>query len=91
METGAKFYPDGEDFLNVTKTLSGTLKVDISDPAVAGKAKIPLLKVPTALKDTADDAFDLTALSSGWTLESKENDGNVEYWLKHQGFSFFLR
>ena len=91
MESGATFYPDGEDFLNVTKTLSGTLKVDISDPAVAGKAKIPLLKVPTALKDTADGAFDLTALSSGWTLESKENDGNVEYWLKHQGFSFFLR
>ena len=91
MESGAKFYPDGADYLNVTKTLSGKLKVDISDPAVASKAKIPLLKVPTALKDTADGAFDLTALPPGWQLQSKDDGTNVEYLIRNLGFSIFIR
>ena len=91
MESGAKFYPDGADYLNVTKTLSGKLKVDISNPALAGKVKIPLLKVPVALKDTADGAFDLTALPPGWELQSKDDGTNVEYWVKNSGFSIFIR
>ena len=91
MESGAKFYPDGADYLNVTKTLSGKLKVDISDPVVAGKAKIPLLKVPVALKDTADGAFDLTALPPGWQLQSKDDGVNVEYLIRNLGFSIFIR
>ena len=91
MESGAKFYPDGADYLTVTKTLSGTLKVDISDPVLAGKAKIPLLKVPVALKDTADGAFDLTALPPGWQLQSKDDGDNVEYWITKLGFSIFIR
>ena len=91
MESGAKFYPDGADYLNVTKTLSGKLKVDISDPAVTGKAKIPLLKVPVALKDTADGAFDLTALPPGWQLQSKDDGVNVEYLIRNLGFSIFIR
>ena len=91
MESGAKFYPDGADYLNVTKTLSGKLKVDISDPALAGKVKIPLLKVPVALKDTADGAFDLTALPPGWQLESKDDGVNVEYLIRNLGFSIFIR
>ncbi len=91
MESGAKFYPDGADYLNVTKTLSGTLKVDIGDPALAGKVKIPLLKVPVALKDTADGAFDLTALPPGWQLESKDDGVNVEYLIRNLGFSIFIR
>ena len=91
MESGAKFYPDGADYLTVTKTLSGTLKVDISDPALAGKAKIPLLKVPVALKNTADGAFDLTALPPGWQLQSKDDGVNVEYLIRNLGFSIFIR
>ena len=91
MESGAKFYPDGADYLNVTKTLSGKLKVDVSNLSLADKMKIPLLKVPASLKDTADAAFDLTALPPGWKLESKENDGNVEYWLKNRRFTIFIR
>ena len=91
MESGAKFYPDGADYLNVTKTLSGKLKVDISDPALAGKAKIPLLKVPLALKDTVDGAFDLTALPPGWQLQSKDDGTNVEYLIRNLGFSIFIR
>ena len=88
---GAVYRPDGADYLNITSSLSGTLKVDISNPAVAGKMKIPLLKVPVALKDTADGAFDLTALPPGWELKSKEIDGNVEYWIKSSGLSIILR
>ena len=91
MPSDAVFKPDGTDYLNVTTSLSGKLKVDISDPALAGKVKIPLLKVPTALKDTADGAFDLTALSPDWQLQSKESEGNVEYWIKSSGFSIFIR
>ena len=91
MESGAKFYPDGADYLNVTKTLSGKFKVDISDSALAGKVKIPLLKVPVALKDTADGAFDLTALPPGWELQSKDDGDNVEYWITKLGFSIFIR
>ena len=97
--TGAVYRPDGADYLNVTSSLSGTLKVDISDPTVAGKLdpslagkmKIPLLKVPTALKATADGAFDLTVLPPGWELKSKEINGNVEYWIKSSGLSIILR
>jgi hypothetical protein len=90
MESGAKFYPDGTDYLNVTKTLSGKLKVYITD-SVAGKAKIPLLKVPVALKDTADGAFDLTVLPPGWQLQSKDDGTNVEYLIRNLGFSIFIR
>ena len=91
MGANAVFKPTGTGYLNITQALSGKLKVDISDPALAGKVKIPLLKVPTALKDTADGAFDLTALSPDWELQSKESEGNVEYWIKSSGFSIFIR
>ena len=91
MADGAVYRPDGADYLNVTSSLSGKLKVDISDPDVAGKMKISILKVPVALKDTADGAFDLTALSPGWKLESKDDEVNVEYWIKSSGLSIYIR
>ena len=52
---------------------------------------IPLLKVPVALKDTADGAFDLTALPPGWQLQSKDDGVNVEYLIRNLGFSIFIR
>ena len=80
MGPGAEYYPDGEHYLNVTESLSGKLKVDISDPALAGMTRIPLLKVPTALKDTADNAFDLSDVSRwGWTLSGTEEGGTNAY------------
>ena len=65
--------------------------MDISDPALAGKVKIPLLKVPVALKDTADAALDLSGLPRGWALDCKDDGVSVEYWLKNPGFSIFIR
>jgi hypothetical protein len=50
-----------------------------------------LLKVPVALKDTADNAFDLTALPPGWQLQSKDDGVNVEYLIRNLGFSIFIR
>lgn len=91
MADGAVYCPDGADYLNVTESLPDTLKVDISNPAVAGKMKILLLKVPVALKETADAAFDLTALPPGWELKSKEIGGDVEYWLKNRRFTVIIR
>ena len=81
MGPDAKYCPDGEHYLNVTESFSGKLKVDISVPALAGKTRIPLLKVPTALKGTADSAFDLSDVSRwGWTLSGNEEGGtNVCY------------
>ena len=80
MGPDAKYCPDGEHYLSVTESLSGKLKVDISNPALADKTRIPLLKVPTALKNTADSAFDLSDVSRwGWTLSGNEEGGTNVY------------
>ena len=80
MGPDAKFCPDGEHYLNVAESLSGKLKVDIGDPALAGKTRIPLLKVPTALAGSADSAFDLSDVSRwGWALSGIEEAGTNIY------------
>ncbi len=92
MEKGAKFYPDGEDYLNVTKSLSGNIKVDISDPALKGKVKIPVLAFPNGLTNTYDSAvLDLTDVPQSWELKSKQGNDNVEYYLLHKDFTIFIR
>ena len=90
MGSSAVFKPSGTGYLNVTASLSGTLKVDL-DGLVSDKVKIPLVKVPTALKATVDAALDLSDVPAKWKLGSKEKGGNVEYYLDRGAFTIFVR
>ena len=87
MQSGAVYKPTGTGYLTITDSLSGTLKLDVSDPALSKASKIPLVKVPSALAGSV--IFD--DLPKNYELRVDEVDGNVEYWLKRIGFSIILR
>ena len=81
MGDGAKYYPDGEHYLNVTEALSGTVTVDLSGFDFTSRTEpVPLLKVPTSLADTARSSLDLT-VPTGWKLKEKTDGGNVTFTL----------
>lgn len=88
---GARFKPDGVHYLNVTEKLVGAIKVDLGDLTLAGKGKIPLLKVPISLKTTADSAIDVSLVPYGWHLMVKEADGNVFYDLRKKEFLIIIK
>ncbi len=87
MKPGAVFKPSGTGYLTITDSLSGVLKLDVSDPSLKNASKIPLVKVPSALAGSV--SFD--NLPKSHELKIDEADGTVEYWLKHRGFSIILR
>ena len=87
MKPGAVFKPSGTGYLTITDSLSGVLKLDVSDPGLKNASKIPLVKVPSALAGSV--SFD--NLPKSHELKIDEVDGTVEYWLKHRGFSIILR
>ncbi len=86
---GAVFKPTGTGYLHVAEELSGTVKIDMGD--LAGKSRVPLLKVPAALKATADGAIDRASVPRGWYLTVKENDGDAYYDLIRTEFSVIIR
>lgn len=90
MDEDAVFKPDGAGYLTITEKIEGTIKFDISDPVLADKGMIPLLKVPTALESAADSAIDRSAIPSGWMLKKKAEEGYVHYYLA-KGLAVFLR
>jgi len=87
MKPGAVFKPTGTGYLTITDSLSGVLKLDVSDPGLKNASRIPLVKVPSALAGSV--SFD--NLPKSHELKIDESDGTVEYWLKHIGFSIILR
>ena len=87
MKPGAVFKPSGTGYLTITDSLSGVLKLEVSDPGLKNASKIPLVKVPSALAGSV--SFD--NLPKSHELKIDEADGTVEYWLKHRGFSIILR
>ena len=81
MPGGTVYKPDGLGYLNVTNSLTGTVAVDLNGfDFTTRTAAIPLLKVPTALADTARSSLDLT-VPTGWKLKEKTEDGNVTFTL----------
>lgn len=90
MGEGAVFKPDGAGYLTLTEKIEGPVTVDISDPALADKALLPLLRVPTALESAADSALDISDCPSGWMLKKKTEEGYVSYCLA-KGLTIFLR
>ena len=90
MDEDAVFKPDGAGYLAITEKIEGTIKVDISDPVLADKGVIPLVKVSMALASAADSALDLSAVPSGWMLKKKTEEGNAHYYLA-KGLAIFLR
>ena len=90
MGEDAVFKPDGVGYLTITEKLEGSAKVDISDPALADKGLIPLLKVPAALESDADSALDVSDRPAGWMLRKKTEEGYVYYCLA-KGLTIFLR
>ena len=83
MESDSAFKPTGSDYLTVTNGLSGTVSVDLSGfDFTTRTAAIPLLKVPTALADTARSSLDLPTLPTGWKLKEKTDGGNVTCTLR---------
>ena len=91
MGSGAVFKPTGTGYLNITSSLSGTLKLDLNDLDLSSRTKIPLVKVPTTLAETALSAIDWSAAPKGWTLKSKEVNGSVEYCLSRPPLTIILR
>jgi len=91
MGSGAVFKPSGTGYLTITQSLSGTLKLDVSGLDISGGSRIPLVKVPTALAATAEAAIDRSAVPTSWKLETKEDGGNVEYFLHRKAFTIFVR
>ena len=90
MGSGAVFKPSGTGYLSITGSLSGKLKLDVSGLGnISGRSKIPLVKVPSSLAATAEAAIE--DIPAGWKLVSKEDGGNVEYYLYRPSFSIFLR
>ena len=82
MGSDAVFTPTGTGYLNVTASLSATVAVDLSGfDFTTRTAAIPLLKVPTALADTARSSLDLT-MPTGWKLNEKTDGGNVTFTLR---------
>ena len=82
MGSDAVFTPTGTGYLNVTALLSATVAVDLSGfDFTTRTAAIPLLKVPTALADTARSSLDLT-MPTGWKLNEKTDGGNVTFTLR---------
>ena len=90
MGADAVFKPDGVGPLTITEKIEGDIKVDVSDPALADRLKIPLLRVPSELENTAYSALDLSDVPSGWMLKKKTEGGNVHYYLT-KGLAIFLR
>ena len=87
----AVFKPTGTGYLHVTAELSGAVRIDVGDLALAGRVKIPLLEVPAALKETADGAIDHASIPRGWHLATEDKDGNVRYDLRKYEFSIIIR
>ena len=76
MPEGAVFKPDGIDFLQVTTSISGTLKIDIRG-IERTCSLLPLLSVPATLETAADEALDLSLVSRSWQLKkNNETDAN---------------
>ena len=70
------FKPDGIDFLQVTTSISGTLKIDIRG-IERTCSLLPLLSVPATLETAADEALDLSLVSRSWQLKkNNETDAN---------------
>lgn len=90
MGEGAVFKPDGAGYLTLTEKIEGPVTVDISDPALADKALVPLLRVPTALESAADSALDISDCSSGWMLKKKTEEDYVHYYIA-KGLAIFVR
>ena len=91
MGSNAVFKPSGKGYLTITQSLSGTLKLDVSGLDISGGSRIPLVKVPTALAATALAAIDRSAVPTSWKLETKEEGGNVEYFLHRKAFTILVR
>jgi len=53
--------------------------------------RVPLLKVPAALKATADGAIDRASIPCGWYLTVRENGGDAYYDLIRTEFTVIIR
>ena len=91
MGSGAKYYPDGEHYLNVTEKLEGTVAVDLSGIDFTSRtAAVPLLKVPASLAETAETAITLPTIPK-WKLSKKEDgDGNTCFYIGKKGAMFLV-
>ncbi|MBO7684530.1 MAG: C10 family peptidase [Kiritimatiellae bacterium] len=91
MDENAAFKPADTGYLNVTESFSGTIKLDLSGFDLSRVNKIPLFKVPEALKGTAESAIDRSSIPYGWSLRAKEDDGSVYYDIRKNALSIMLR
>ena len=91
MDENAVFKPNGTGYLAISTALSGTIALDTGDIDLASAKRIPLLKVPSSLKEAASGAFNRTSVPKDWYLMAMEADGIVFYDLRKKEFLVIIR